>query len=113
MGVKVRKKDARWYVLVDYHGRRKSKCIGSREAAEQVRRQVEAKLALGDLSVLDTADDKKPTFNTYADGWLKDYAGSSVKPQPPTVTKVFSTSIYDRGSARSYLLKSGATTSKR
>jgi integrase len=74
MGVKVRKKGAKWYVLVDYHGRRKSKCIGSREAAEQVRRQVEAKLALGDLSVLDTADDKKPNFNTYADGWLKDYA---------------------------------------
>jgi integrase len=74
MGVKVRKKGAKWYVLVDYHGRRKSKCIGSREAAEQVRHQVEAKLALGDLSVLDTADDKKPNFNTYADGWLKDYA---------------------------------------
>jgi integrase len=74
MGVKVRKKGAKWYVLVDYQGRRKSKCIGSREAAEQVRRQVEAKLALGDLSVLDTADDKKPNFNTYADGWLKDYA---------------------------------------
>jgi integrase len=74
MGVKVRKKGAKWYVLVDYHGRRKSKCIGSREAAEQVRRQVEAKLALGDLSVLDTGDDKKPNFNTYADGWLKDYA---------------------------------------
>ncbi|MGB7865200.1 MAG: hypothetical protein WCF74_17555, partial [Candidatus Sulfotelmatobacter sp.] len=54
--------------------RRKSKCVGSREAAEQVKRQVEAKLALGDLSVLDAAEDKKPTFNAYADGWLKDYA---------------------------------------
>ena len=74
MGVKVRKKGAKWYVLVDYHGRRKSKCVGSREAAEQVRRQVEAKLALGDFSVLNTAEDKKPTFNAYADGWLKDYA---------------------------------------
>ncbi len=74
MGVKVRKRGAKWYVLVDYHGRRKSKCVGSREAAEQVRRQVEAKLALGDLSILNTAEDKKPTFNTYADGWLKDYA---------------------------------------
>ena len=74
MGVKVRKKGAKWYVLVDYHGRRKSKCIGSREAAEQVRRQVEAKLALGDLSVIDNEDDKKPSFNTYADAWLKDYA---------------------------------------
>ncbi len=73
MGVKVRKKGAKWYVVVDYHGRRKAKCVGSREAAEQVRRQVEAKLALGDLSILDTTDDKKPTFDVYADGWLKDY----------------------------------------
>ena len=74
MGVKVRKKGAKWYVLVDYRGRRKSKCVGSREAAEQVRRLVEAKLALGDLSVLEAADNKRPTFNAYADGWLKDYA---------------------------------------
>jgi integrase len=28
----------------------------------------------GDLSVLNSADDKKPNFNAYADGWLKDYA---------------------------------------
>ena len=73
MGVKVRKNGAKWYVVVDNHGRRKAKCVGSREAAEQVRRQVEAKLALGDLSILDTTDDKKPTFDVYADGWLKDY----------------------------------------
>jgi integrase len=74
MGVKVRKRGGKWYVLVDYRGRRKSKCVGTREAAEQVRRQVEAKLALGDLSVLDAPEDKKPRFDTYADGWLKDYA---------------------------------------
>ncbi len=74
MGVTVRKRGGKWYVLVNYHGRRKAKCVGSREAAEQVRRQVEAKLALGDLSVLNAPDDKKPTFDTYADGWLKNYA---------------------------------------
>ena len=74
MGGKVRKKGDKWYVVVDYHGRRKSKCIGSREAAEQVRRQVEARLALGDLSVIDNEDDREPSFNTYADAWLKDYA---------------------------------------
>jgi integrase len=74
MGVKVRKKGGKWYVLVNYRGHRKAKCVGSREAAEQVRRQVEAKLALGDLSVLDPPEDKKPCFEMYADGWLKDYA---------------------------------------
>ena len=47
MGVKIRKRGGRWYVFVNYRGRRKSKCVGSREAAEHVRRQLEAKLALG------------------------------------------------------------------
>ncbi len=74
MGVKVRKRGGKWYVVVDRQGRRKSKCIGSREAAEQVRRLVEAKLALGDLSILQTPEDNKPSFDKYADRWLKDYA---------------------------------------
>ena len=61
-------------MFVNYRGRRKSKCVGSREAAEQVRRQLEVKLALGDLSGLDTPDDKKLSFNAYSDCWLRDYA---------------------------------------
>ena len=74
MGVKVRRRGTKWYVYVDYQGRRKAKCIGSRATAEQVKRLLEAKLALGDLGVLDAEHDKKPSFNTYADGWMKDYA---------------------------------------
>jgi integrase len=61
-------------VFVNYRGRRKAKCVGSREAAEQVRRQLEAKLVLGDLNVLDPDAEKTPSFETYANGWLKDYA---------------------------------------
>src|ERR1017187_842013 len=74
MGVKIRKRFGKWYVFVNYRGRRKSKCVGSREAAEHVRRQLEAKLALGNLSVLDSEPEKAPSFDTYADRWLKDYA---------------------------------------
>jgi len=74
MGVKIRKRGGKWYVFVNYHGRRKAKCVGqSRELAEQVRRQLEARLALGDLALFDT-DDKIQTFGTYADKWLKSYA---------------------------------------
>ena len=41
MGVKIRKRGGKWYVFVNYHGRRKAKCVGSsRELAEQVRRQL-------------------------------------------------------------------------
>ncbi len=74
MGVKIKKRGVKWYVFVNYHGRRKAKCVGSsREVAEQVRRQLEAKLALGDLAVFDD-DEKRQTFGSYADKWLKDYA---------------------------------------
>jgi integrase len=74
MAVKIHKRGGKWYVFVNYHGRRKSKCVGSREAAEQGRRALEAKLALGDLAVLDPDAGKIPTFDAYADRWLKDYA---------------------------------------
>ena len=71
MGVKIKKRGGKWYVFVNYHGRRKAKCVGSsREVAEQVRRQLEAKLALGDLGVLSDSPEE-PTFATYAEKWLK------------------------------------------
>jgi hypothetical protein len=74
MGVKIRKRGGKWYLFVNYHGRRKAKCVGaSRELAEQVRRQLEAKLALGDLAVF-ANDEKSQNFGSYADKWLKDYA---------------------------------------
>jgi integrase len=74
MGVHVRKRGGKWYVFVNFCGQRKSKCVGSRAAAEHVRRQLEAKLVLGDLTILDSDAEKAPSFNDYADRWLKDYA---------------------------------------
>jgi integrase len=86
MGVKIRKKAGKWYLYINYHGRRKAKCIGnSREAAEQVKRVLEAKLALGDLSVLQDAQDQSLTFGQYARRWLKEYAELNCKPS--TVAK--------------------------
>jgi integrase len=74
MGVKIRKRGGKWYVFVNYHGRRKAKCVGeNRSAAEQVKRALEAKLALGDMGIF-AAEEKTPTFDKYADQWLKDYA---------------------------------------
>jgi len=74
MGVKVRKRGTKWYVFIDYHGRRKAKCVGpSRAIAEQVKRALEARLALGDMGVFGT-EDKVPTFDRYADEWLEQYA---------------------------------------
>jgi hypothetical protein len=53
MGVKIRKRGGKWYVFGIYHGRRKARCVGtSRQLAEQVKRQLEAELALGDMGFL-------------------------------------------------------------
>jgi integrase len=79
MGVTIRKRAGKWYVFVNYHGQRKAKCVGtSRELAEQVRRQLEAKLALGDLGFLTEPSDL--TFEQYAERWLRQYAEVELKP---------------------------------
>jgi integrase len=76
MGVKVRKRGRKWYVYVDHHGRRICRSVGtSRELAERVRRQLEAKLALGDdQGVFGPDDTVVPMFDTYANQWLAEYA---------------------------------------
>jgi integrase len=82
MGVKIRKRRGKWYVFVNYHGRRKAKCVGSsRGTAEQVRRQLELKLANGDVGIFADGDDQDqvPTFGVYADSWLKGYARQECK----------------------------------
>src|ERR1700737_3692416 len=81
MGVKIKKRGGKWYVFVNYHGRRKAKCVGSsRQVAEQVRRQLEAKLALGDLGFLGRDQEPVPTFRDYAKHWLSSYADLECKP---------------------------------
>ena len=71
MGIKIRKKGAKWYLFIDYQGKRKAKCVGTRAAAEQVKRMLEAKLALGDFSFLKS--EKPASFADYAEGWVKQY----------------------------------------
>ena len=43
MGVKVKKRNGAWWVFINYHGRRKAKKVGTREAAERVKRELEAR----------------------------------------------------------------------
>jgi integrase len=78
MAVRIRKKGGNWYVFVNYAGRRKAKCIGANKAAaEQVKRVIEAKLALGDLGFLQdaqAAEEKKTTFHQYANDWVERHA---------------------------------------
>ncbi len=77
MGVKVRKRNAKWYVVIDYRGRRKSKCVGTREAAERVKREIEARLALGDVGIFGKPEGQ--TFREYATQWLQTYVRANCK----------------------------------
>jgi integrase len=70
MGVKVKKRNGAWWVFINHHGLRKAKKIGTREAAEKVKRELEARLALGDVGCL-SAPKQEPTFSTYAEKWLR------------------------------------------
>jgi integrase len=73
LGVKVRKpKDhASWCVVIDHKGQRKTKTVGSREAAERVKRELEARLALGGIESLEPVKNTLPTLADYAETWLK------------------------------------------
>jgi integrase len=46
--------------------------VGRREAAERVKREVEARLALGGLGALETEKPATPTFAEYAQSWVQD-----------------------------------------
>ena len=70
MGVKIKKRGSKWYVYVNYHGQRKNRCVGTREAAEKVRRELEARLALGDTTFLSESKAQLPNFQVYAERWL-------------------------------------------
>jgi integrase len=81
MGVTIRKKDGSWYVFVNHNGQRKAKRIGdSRAAAVQVKSALEAQLGLGDIGIFQETKSVVPTFGTYADLWMKDYARMECKP---------------------------------
>jgi len=49
MSVKIRKRKGAWWIFICYHGRRKAKKVGTREAAERAKREIEARLALGNF----------------------------------------------------------------
>ena len=77
MGVKVREKDkgsGEWWLFIDHNGKRKAKKVGrDKRTAVEAAKQIEAKLVLGDVGLLDAASTKQPSFEEYAKYWLEDY----------------------------------------
>jgi integrase len=79
MACKLRKLKGRWYLAIDHKGQRKTKVMGSsRSVAEDVRRKVEARLALGDLGMLGSESDY-PTFDDYTKRWFTQHVDLHLK----------------------------------
>ncbi len=64
MSVRVRLKGKRWFVFINHHGKRIAQSVGTKAAADKVCVQLQARLALGDLSVFEKpkAEQAAPTF---------------------------------------------------
>lgn len=69
VGVTVRQKGdgSEWWVFVSRHGRRRSKCVGTKRAADAVAEKLRARLALGDFSIF---ADQGELLTPYANRWL-------------------------------------------
>jgi integrase len=71
MGVKVREKvkgSGEWWIFINHKGKRRSKKIGDKRAANAVKRKVEARLAKGDLGMI---REQCPTLSVYGKQWLE------------------------------------------
>ncbi len=80
MAVKVKQHKGKWWVFIDHKGKRKAKCVGSKQAAETAAKKIEAKLTLGDFSLLEENKPQSPTLSAYATQWVRTYAAVHCKP---------------------------------
>ena len=73
MAVKVREKvkgSGQWWVFINHKGRRRSKKIGSKTAANKVAREVGERLAKGDFGFL---EEKRPTLAVFGKKYVNDH----------------------------------------
>lgn len=78
MGVKVREKvkgSGEYWIFINHDNFRRSKKIGKKATADKVANQVRARLALGDLSLIE----ETKTFGDYADIWWASIGSVSKK----------------------------------
>jgi len=84
VGVKVRIWKGAWWLFIDHRGKRKAKRVGvgkeGRKAALAAAEQIQARLALGDLSPLERPEPPTP-FEPYARRWLRETVTPYRKPR--------------------------------
>lgn len=75
MGVRVRQKEKGkrkpWWVFISHNGKRTSRKIGDKKAAEEVARKIEAKLALGDFNLEEKKEKPIPLFKDCATAFIE------------------------------------------
>jgi integrase len=76
MGVSVRQKvrGGPWWVFIAHRGKRKSKCVGDKDAAKKLAKEIRQALAAADLGLLDEPASVGMTFGAYADQFLQKVA---------------------------------------
>jgi hypothetical protein len=74
MGVQVKAWKGAWWIFVNHHGQRKAKRVGTgkegQKAAMAAAEKIQARLVLGDLSLLEEAKPQEITLREYAEQWL-------------------------------------------
>jgi len=82
MGVKVKERNGKWWLFVNWKGRKKAKCVGSKEAAEKAKIMLEARLALGAEVIFEPMkkpESPPPLFGDYYRAWLDRYVRHAYK----------------------------------
>src|SRR5712692_8009085 len=80
MAVKVKQRGGKWWLFIDYKGKRKAKCVGrSEDAAYDAARKIEAKLTLKQFKIEEEEQEKPPLFGKYAKEWLQTCKASGHK----------------------------------
>jgi integrase len=83
MGVIVRQKNngkgQPWWIFINHQGRRMSRKVGDKKAAEAVASEIRKKLRLGEFAI-DTETRTIPTFKLYAKGFMETYSKINHKP---------------------------------
>lgn len=84
MGVTVRQKvkgkGEPWWVFISHNGKRTSRRVGDKPAAEAVASKIRAKLELGEFGLEEKKKKSIPTFELYAEGFMETYSAMNHKP---------------------------------
>jgi len=84
MAVKVRQRNGKWWLFIDHKGRKKAKCVGSKEAAEKAKIMIEARLVMGADVIFEPVKKPEPPpppllFGDYFRTWLDTYVRHACK----------------------------------